>query len=344
MPEISVIVPVYKVEPYLRRCVDSILGQTFTDFEVILVDDGSPDGCPAICDEYAGKDERVRVIHQDNRGVSAARNAGLDWAFANSDSRWISFVDSDDWVHPRFLEYLHRAAVESELNVSICNYLTTEADFENKILMEYAAQSKNISDLYNNQEFHRILGFCWNKLYKKSLIQDTRFPEILAYSEDAVFENSILSELKSVVLLNQKLYYYYMNQNSVTHQTHTEKEILGILTLQQQCKEFEEQHRFEIAKACRIKVLNKFACYIDRCGNEPEQADNQKFLRRELRKELRKSKRQYHLKFCDYRWIYEKAYPKRMTLYWNCKRFCELVHREGFGPTFRRIKRLLLKR
>lgn len=122
MPEISVIVPVYKVEPYLRRCVDSILSQTFTDFEVILVDDGSPDDCPAICDEYAGKDERVRVIHQENGGLSAARNAGLDWVFANSDSRWISFVDSDDCVHPKFLEYLHRAGVENNVQISICTY------------------------------------------------------------------------------------------------------------------------------------------------------------------------------------------------------------------------------
>ena len=103
MPQISVIVPVYKVEPYLRRCVDSILGQTFTDFELILVDDGSPDNCPAICDEYARKDTRVHVIHQENGGLSAARNAGIDWAFANSDSQWLTSVDSDEWVHPEML-------------------------------------------------------------------------------------------------------------------------------------------------------------------------------------------------------------------------------------------------
>ena len=121
MSEISVIVPVYKVEPYLRRCVDSILAQTFPDIEVILVDDGSPDGCPAICDEYAQLDKRVKVIHQKNQGVSAARNAGLDWVFANSDSQWISFVDSDDWVHPRFLAYLYQAAVEYNVKISVCS-------------------------------------------------------------------------------------------------------------------------------------------------------------------------------------------------------------------------------
>ena len=103
MPIISVIVSVYKVEPYIRQCVDSILAQTFTDFELILVDDGSPDNCGAICDEYAAQDCRVRVIHQENGGLSAARNAGIDWAFANSDSQWLAFVDSDDWVHPDYL-------------------------------------------------------------------------------------------------------------------------------------------------------------------------------------------------------------------------------------------------
>lgn len=91
MPEISLIVPVYKVEPYLRRCVDSVLGQTFTDFELILVDDGSPDGCPAICDEYAQKDSRVHVIHQENGGLSAARNAGISYSFSKNESQYIAF-------------------------------------------------------------------------------------------------------------------------------------------------------------------------------------------------------------------------------------------------------------
>ena len=105
---ISVIVPVYKVEKYLSRCIDSILAQTYTDFELILVDDGSPDNCGKICDGYAEKDNRV-VIHQGNGGISAARNAGIDWAFENSDSEWIAFIDSDDWVHPLYLECLYNA-------------------------------------------------------------------------------------------------------------------------------------------------------------------------------------------------------------------------------------------
>ena len=113
-PLVSVIVPVYRVENYLRTCIDSILAQTYSDLEVILVDDGSPDGCPAICDEYAKQDARVRVIHQKNAGLSAARNAGLDLC----QGEYITFIDSDDFVHPRFVELLLKCLPERELSDS----------------------------------------------------------------------------------------------------------------------------------------------------------------------------------------------------------------------------------
>ena len=103
---VSVIVPVYKVEKYIHRCVDSILSQTFRQFELILVDDGSPDNCSTICEEYALVDDRIRVIHRENGGLSAARNSGIEWVLANSDSQWLTFIDSDDWIHPQFLEVL----------------------------------------------------------------------------------------------------------------------------------------------------------------------------------------------------------------------------------------------
>ena len=123
-PEISIIVPVYKVEKYLNECIDSILAQTFTDFELILVDDGSPDNCPALCDAAAEKDSRVRVIHQQNKGLSGARNAGIDVARGN----WLSFIDSDDTVEKTFCEKLYRAATESGAELAACNMLFLEVD------------------------------------------------------------------------------------------------------------------------------------------------------------------------------------------------------------------------
>ena len=128
MPLVSVIVPVYKVELYLRRCVDSILAQTFCDFELILVDDGSPDNCGSICDEYASKDSKIHVIHQKNGGLSAARNAGIDWVFANSDSKYISFIDSDDWVHEKYLELLVKAIETNHDDFSQCALLRTTGE------------------------------------------------------------------------------------------------------------------------------------------------------------------------------------------------------------------------
>ncbi len=116
-PEISIIVPVYKVEKYLNECIDSILAQTFTDFELILVDDGSPDNCPALCDAAAEKDSRVRVIHKINGGVSTARNAGLAAAQGN----WIGFVDPDDFVDKTYYEKMLRAAKQAGAELAVCN-------------------------------------------------------------------------------------------------------------------------------------------------------------------------------------------------------------------------------
>ena len=128
MAEISVIVPVYKVEAFLGRCVDSILSQSFSDFELILVDDGSPDNCGKMCEDYAKQDDRIHVIHQKNGGLSAARNTGIDWTFKHSESRWLAFVDSDDWVHPDYLKILYNTAKHTSCKLSACGFFKTEGE------------------------------------------------------------------------------------------------------------------------------------------------------------------------------------------------------------------------
>ena len=178
---ITIIVPVYKVEPYLRRCVDSILAQTFTDFELILVDDGSPDNCGAICDEYAAQDSRIHVIHQENGGLSAARNAGIDWAFANSDSQWLAFVDSDDWVHPNYLAYLYRAVSEDGTKVSACGY--REVLDSNEIIEteDYCSRVLLWEEFLLNHGLKATLA--WNKLYSKDLFHELRYPDGKLYED-----------------------------------------------------------------------------------------------------------------------------------------------------------------
>ena len=211
MPQISVIVPVYKVEPYLRRCVDSILAQTFTDFELILVDDGSPDRCGEICDEYAARDRRVHVIHQQNGGLSAARNAGIDWAFANSNSGWLAFVDSDDWVHPCYLEYLYRAAKENGVKISMCSFKepTVQTPFQ---IVDYAAELHSWDDLLIHKNVPAIVA--WNKLYAKILFDCLRYP-VGKVHEDEFLTYKLLHRAETIAMLDSPLYFYFYNPNGI---------------------------------------------------------------------------------------------------------------------------------
>ena len=237
MPQISVIVPVYKVEPYLRRCVDSILGQTYTDFELILVDDGSPDNCPAICDEYEEKDSRVHVIHQENGGLSAARNAGIDWAFANSDSRWLSFIDSDDWVHPEYLERLLNAALENACAVSICGYAQTEGE-------DPVIEPANLSPtLWSTEDFfveHNVNAIiAWGKLYRKECFETIRYP-LGKLHEDEFTTYKILFAFETVAVISAPLYAYYINNAGITKSGMTRFRDDGFVALEEQIAYFDE--------------------------------------------------------------------------------------------------------
>lgn len=221
MPQISVIVPVYNVEPYLRRCVDSILGQTFRDFELILVDDGSPDGCPAICDEYAAQDDRVQVIHQKNGGLSAARNAGIDWVFAHSDSQWIAFIDSDDCVHSNYFEVLYNNAQTYAVDISICGEVPfyENESVPQKVFFEgqklHTAQNA-CKLIYNGLAGHASFVSACGKLYKKKLFEDIRYPYGRLH-EDQFTTYRLLYKVKQIVEDGRCLYGYYINVKGITH-------------------------------------------------------------------------------------------------------------------------------
>ncbi len=218
MPKISVIVPVYKVEPYLRRCIDSILGQTFRDFELILVDDGSPDGCPAICDEYAEKDSRIRVIHKENGGLSSARNAGLDWMFENSDSAYLTFIDSDDYVEPEYLEELYKALIDNDADVSLCGYYRV-GDGQERIYENFsgcdAFDGIEACKMVNKaQEGHTLFVVACAKLYKRDMFEDIRYP-VGKIHEDEFITYRILYKAHCVVELGRCLYAYTVNREGI---------------------------------------------------------------------------------------------------------------------------------
>ena len=171
---ISIIVPVYKTERFLNACIASILAQTFTDFELILVDDGSPDSCPALCDAAAAKNSRIRVIHQKNRGLSGARNAGLDAA----EGEWIAFVDSDDTITPDFCAKLYHAAQETGAQMAVCNYRQVDEDLT-PIREQYLHVRREVLTPEQALEHSTLLPYMvvWNKLYHRSIFAQLRFAE-----------------------------------------------------------------------------------------------------------------------------------------------------------------------
>lgn len=211
--KISLIVPIYNVENYLPSCIDSILNQTYEDIEIILVDDGSPDNCPAICDEYSKKDRRIRVIHQKNKGLSGARNTGIE----NAQGEYLIFVDSDDTVEPTMVEDLYTYAEEQGCKIVACGrYYVFEdgerickiADNENKIYsFGDAMQEMNTYTLFDMS--------AWAKIYRKELFQEIRFPEG-KLSEDYYIMYKLFDLAQSVGYVAKPLYNYLQRQSSIS--------------------------------------------------------------------------------------------------------------------------------
>ena len=218
---ISIIVPIYNVEPYLRRCVDSLLKQSYADFELILVDDGSPDNCGAICDEYAAMDDRVCVIHKPNGGLSDARNAGLKIA----QGAYIAFVDSDDWVTPDYLERMLTALVETGADICECDLLRTGGE-ENLPAIEQRtpvvfSTADAMAQLIHDGAFHQHV---WNKLYRRDVIADILFPKGKT-NEDEFWTYQVFGNAAKVVKISDVLYFYFQRPGSIMGETYSLKRL-----------------------------------------------------------------------------------------------------------------------
>lgn len=248
---LSIIVPVYKVEPYLRRCIDSIRSQTYTNLQIILVDDGSPDQCGEICDEYTSIDERIIVIHQDNEGLSGARNNGMIFA----KGEYISFVDSDDWIHPRMYEVLISMLEQYQLDIARCSVYHTDGYKKEKILPSKVRpntliQEDKIFDLYFSEFLCKVV---WNAVYRKDIVEEILSP-IGCHSEDNYVSGRYLYRCKRLMITNQCLYYYYKNPNGVTRGGH--KRLLDICICTQKLRD--DLSQIEGMRETRyIKLLNK---------------------------------------------------------------------------------------
>jgi len=206
---ISVIVPVYNVEPYVRKCLDSVINQTYRDLEILVIDDGSTDGSGKICDEYAGKDERIKIFHTENRGLSAARNLGLDEA----QGEWIGFVDSDDWIEPDMYEVLLKRAEESEADVVECGVYKEYSD--------RTVERKREECQYSGTEAVNLLLQCklsnavWNKLWKNDCFSSIRFPEGRVFEEYATTYRLFL-DANYISTVAESEYHYFKRKGSLS--------------------------------------------------------------------------------------------------------------------------------
>ena len=217
--KISVVIPVYKVEQYLRRCINSILGQSYKNIEIILIDDGSPDKCGKICDEYKKKDSRIKVIHKVNGGLSEARNYGIDVATGE----YIIFVDSDDFVNENMCEILLSNAKKYSADIVGCNFKEVFTNNKSKINEQ---KMKNNIEIYSNIEMIKQLYFnlttdknvVWNKIYKRKIFFDKkiRFPVGILHEDDYIIYK-LYYKANKVVYINDILYYYFRHENTITY-------------------------------------------------------------------------------------------------------------------------------
>lgn len=236
MDRISVIVPVYKVEPYLDKCVQSIVNQTYRNLEIILVDDGSPDRCGEICDAWAAKDSRIKVIHQKNMGGGAARNAGLDIATG----AWISFVDSDDYIAPFMLEYLH-SLMDRETDIAECSHMDVTGDdalFPGGPVSISFWDTQSAMEAHIRDRFFRQL--IWNKLYRRDVIGDIRFP-VGTKIDDEFFTYRVLGNAKRLVLSNRVCYAYRQQPSSVMHSLNMPARLQGLNAKTERCDYLRER-------------------------------------------------------------------------------------------------------
>lgn len=212
-PKVSVIVPIYKAEVYLHRCVDSLLSQTFQDYEILLVDDGSPDRSGEICDEYAKKDSRVRVFHKENGGVSSARQCGID----NARGEYTIHADPDDWVEPEMLDELYKKAKEDDADMVICDFYVERR--ENTKYVKQEPSSLN-HEVVLRELFQQLHGSCWNKLVRRACYKEygVAFPKDLNYCEDFIVCVSLLNRAIKISYLHGAYYHYdqIVNNNSIT--------------------------------------------------------------------------------------------------------------------------------
>lgn len=241
--KVSIIIPIYKVEKYLDECIKSVVNQTYDNLEIILVDDGSPDSCPVICDEWASKDSRIKVIHKENGGVSSSRNAGLDV----SSGEYIMFVDSDDTIHPKMVEILYKVLVQEKCDISMCNWKKV-SDITSPNNAYYSSDKFKITSFEGDNVFALLfnsnlplISALWAKLYKSEFFKNIRFPLGKIHEDEKVIPE-ILNMCHKLSYIDYKMYNNTQRDDSITGEPFSKKRLV-VLDILKERIEFVNEHK-----------------------------------------------------------------------------------------------------
>lgn len=312
MAEIGVIVPVYKAESFLDRCVNSILNQTFMDFQLVLVDDESPDGSGAICDSYAADDCRIHVIHMTHGGLSAARNEGARFLLDETDCQWILFIDSDDWVHPEMLERLLKAAKVCGVNVSIAGYGETMDD--TAPWGEEIAQPElwTPEDFYFQHFINATIAVA--KLYRRESFLGKKYP-VGRIHEDEYVTYQILFEQSQLAVIRSPMYAYYYNPDSITKKPWTPERLDTWDAFERQIQFFEARGSRELVKFRLRGYLENALVQLEQAENTPNVEKTIRFIKKRIRNIIRRC---WHAGCIHFQYDYtmlERFYPLTTKAY-----------------------------
>lgn len=343
MPKISVIIPVYNTEKYLQRCVDSVLAQTFTDYELILVDDGSKDSSGGLCDENARKDNRIRVFHQKNQGQAAARNFGVSQARG----KWICFIDSDDVIHPQMLEVLYDAIKIHKVKISVCGSLEAEdipEDFyeEQKVSSSRIGIDENYMIQLRTQEgSHHYTYWCiWAKLIDKQLIIDNSFTDGRIYEDTAVMCKWLYYS-REIAVVEETFYFYQYNPTGTMHGRASVKKMDELWSAEEQQKFFREIGYQKLDKELvrgyvqyAVQIYDELICY-----NEYEKQMRQ--LRKKIIGKVNQNRSFWSLE--ERLAVMEHFFPRMLKLYWTIIGIKMKLKKEGIAGLWIGIRKHLNK-
>ena len=341
MPEISVIVPVYNAEKYLKCCIDSILMQTYSNFELILVDDGSTDSSGKICDEYAMLDNRIKVIHQENQGVSKARNQGVK----KSLGQYITFVDSDEWLNVNFLQKLYSNLNDSDADISVMRicWITGEKQNQSTVVEE--------TDIFNNRDAIKYYGNANDerfrgpvaKLILKSIVQSNPFPEDRAFAEDMAVVYKWYAMAGKIINSNLQFYYYRQNETSITKKPYGKFRWGNLKTLHELLAFLENEGYDSLYKKFLQEYLYDLCWQHDMTLLQLENSAVAKKIYEEIKGIFKKERIRCNITPLNSPHCYNLLFPKTMKVYWTVRGVIDILKNEGANGIILKLKERMTK-